>query len=160
MQNQLPPFPLDYSSSLIVRTGISLAYSTLYNPRQLESPWYTPYGSTFAEIAEAFCGHLLVHPQYTVTIPHDDAKLMKLKQEFLDLGLDFDNPETIDTVNPPEGWLAEILPTNSERATINRTGAQVERVAQWASLVVSLKDRRVHLYADDLKRIERMYFFL
>lgn len=85
------PAPPRYHSSKHVLDGISLAFSTLHNPRGLESLWNSPYCQTFSELLSSYEDEkFLIYSPYTLWMPALIKKEMDLRKHFEDSGLDYD----------------------------------------------------------------------
>lgn len=88
--SQEPP-PPQYHSSEQILDGISLAYSTLNNPRGLECLWNCPYRQTFSELLCPYQdGKFLIYSPYTLWMPALIKKEQVLRKDFEDSGLDYD----------------------------------------------------------------------
>ncbi|KAF8957457.1 hypothetical protein BDZ97DRAFT_1846307 [Flammula alnicola] len=92
------PLPPPYTSSEKVLNGISLAYSTLNNPRGLECLWNSPYGQSFYELLSPYTkGQFITNSPYTLWLPALVRKEQVLRKQFQDTGLDYDAPGRLRT---------------------------------------------------------------
>lgn len=170
----LPLHPLDYTTSDQVRTGISHAYSGVFNPRGLEKIWYGPYGHMFSELVSAYNGHLVAHCQYPLWIPSLQARDLKLRQDFKDNGLDYESgdPEDTPLASDDDGisdrsseednsgeFLVGLSSTEgrepSERLEKNTATQALNVVQKRSKLVKGLLEARAALFDAELAAYER-----
>jgi hypothetical protein len=86
----------DYASSDTVCVGISAAYSSTNNPRNIEKLWYHPYTSAFSDLVQPHGGRLLVYPTYPMWLPELVKEELKLREKFQKARLDFDDNQTAE----------------------------------------------------------------
>ncbi|GLB41217.1 hypothetical protein LshimejAT787_0904320 [Lyophyllum shimeji] len=159
--NPLPPGPPEYETSDAVRTAISLAYSSHFNPRGLEGFWYGAYAHVFADIASPYGGRILVHPQFPLSIPAVVVKEQQLQDDLAKAGLPWAAGDLAQHVNPGQVPAPADAPSKNAPATRRsvRVAEKLQRKAEESEKrkrdeEAALRRRQQQLVNEQLKFFE------
>ena len=165
MPQQAVPPSSSYHSSDHVLDGISLAISTLNNPRGLECLWNGPYCQTFSELLRSYQDEkFLVYSPYTLWMPAYIKKEEKLKKHFEESGLEYDIvPRKItreylrEVAHKVQARRQQLSPNVAKaRPTAERQSARIKQKKEEAPVaeVKKLKKQLKELFKQRLKIIE------
>lgn len=119
-----PPPPAPYHTSEHVRNGISIAQSSVNNPRGLEKMWNGPYNQILHEITTSYRGgEFIVYSPYTLWLPSMIREEQALKKKFEAEGMDYDDLSAPDQdVAPGEGNTFQEVTVEPVQGSLRKSG--------------------------------------